>query len=97
MNNLSRLSQNRAPLHCTPKGLRRGKASLFPTRPRPTRPPCLRGLTRTETRSAASAVARPPTSLGDQLRLNRQRRRRGLGNVQSPPLPLHPLPLSPNR
>src|ERR1035438_8902543 len=54
-----------------------GKASSFPTRPRPTRPPCLRGLTRTEARSAASAVARPPTSLSDQLRLNRQRRRGG--------------------
>jgi hypothetical protein len=59
-----------------PRGLRRGKASSFPTRPRPTRPPCLRGLTQTEARSAASAVARPPTSLWDQLRLNRHRRRR---------------------
>jgi hypothetical protein len=40
-------------------------------------------------RSAASAVARPPTSRRDQLRLDRSRRRRGLGDAKLPLLPLH--------
>ena len=46
--------------------------------------------------SAASAVARPPTSRQDQLHLNRQRRRRGLGNAKLPLLPLHQCPPQPN-
>ena len=40
---------------------------------------------------------RPPPCLWDQLRLNRQRRRRGLRNIQLPPVPLHRLPLRRNR
>jgi hypothetical protein len=47
-----------------------GKASSFPTRPRPTQLRCLRGLTRTEAPRAAGA----DTSY--QLRLDRRRRRR---------------------
>ena len=50
------------PSGCTPRRSRRGKASSFPKRPRPVRPPCLRGSTRTEAPSDASAVARLPTS-----------------------------------
>ena len=46
---------------------------------------------RTEARSAASPVARPPTSCQDQLRLNRRRRQRGLGNAKLTQLPLHRL------
>ena len=47
---------------CTPRRSRRGKVSSSPTRPRPARPRCRRGLTRTEAPSAAGAVARPLTS-----------------------------------
>src|ERR1700735_2082098 len=43
---------------------------------------------------AASAVARPPTSRRGRLRLDRRRRRRGLGDAKLPLLPLHRLPLS---
>ena len=51
---------------------------------------------RTEARSAASAVARPPTSRRDQLRLDRWRRRRGLGNAK-PDASAAPLaPAQPN-
>ena len=50
--------------------------------------------TRTEARSAAGAVARPPTSRRDQLRLDRRRRRRGLGEAKLPLLPLHWFPRS---
>jgi DNA topoisomerase III len=71
-----------------------GKASSSPARPRPIRQPCPRGLTRTKARSAARAVARPPSSRRDQLRLNRRRRRKGLGNARLVLLPLHRLPLS---
>ena len=69
------------------KKITQGKASSFPRRPRPLG--CLSAwIDRTEARSAASAVARPPTSRRDQLRLNRRRRRRGFGDVKSPlPLP----------
>ena len=56
--------------------------------PRPARPRCLRGLTRTETPSAAGAVVRPPTSRLVQLRLNRRGRQGGLGNAKLAPMPL---------
>ena len=87
------LNPNRSvrPSCCTLRRSRRGKASSFPTRPRPARPPCLRGLTRTETASAAGAVARLPTSRLVQLRLNRRGRRRGLGNAKLTPMPLRRL------
>jgi hypothetical protein len=73
---------------CTPRRSHKGKASSFPTRPRAVRPLCLRGLTRTETPSAAGAVARPPTSRLVQLPLNRRGRRGGLGNAKLVPMPL---------
>jgi hypothetical protein len=74
-----RPSSGRVELQSGPVAVRRsrkGKASLFPTRPRPTRPRCLRGLTRTETASAASAVVRPPTSRLVHPRFNRPGRRK---------------------
>ena len=49
---------------------------------------------RTDARSAASTVARPPTSWQGQLRLNRPRRRRGLGNAKLTLRPLHRFPRS---
>jgi DNA topoisomerase-3 len=70
---------------CTLRRSRSGKASSFPTRPRPTRLQWPRGLTRTRARSAARAVARPPTSRRDQFHLNRRRRRRDLGNARLMP------------
>ena len=53
---LGSLNSNRSvrPSCCTPRRSRRGKASSFPTRPRPAQLPCLRGSTRTEARTAAS-------------------------------------------
>ena len=66
--NQNRLVRRRC---CTPRRSRRGKALSFLTRPRPTRLRCRPGLTRTETPSAASAVARLPTSRLVQQRLNR--------------------------
>ena len=69
-----KLKPNRSvrPSCCTPRRSHRGKASSFPTRPRPARPRCLRGLNRTETASAAGAVERLPTSRLVHLRLNRR-------------------------
>jgi hypothetical protein len=52
----------------------------------------VRGLTRTETRRAASAVARPPISRQVRLRLNRPRRQRELENAKLTPMPLRWLP-----
>ena len=40
----------------TPRGSRGGKASSFPTRPRPVRPPCPRGLNSNEAVSAAATA-----------------------------------------
>jgi DNA topoisomerase len=81
-----------------PRRSRRGKASPFPRKPRPTRLPCPRGLIRIESPSGTSAVMRTSTSWQGQLRLNLWRRRRGLGNpkLTMPPLhiPLHRLPRS---
>jgi hypothetical protein len=48
--------------YCTLRRLRRGKASSSPTKQRPIRPPCLRGLIGTGARSGASAVARWATN-----------------------------------
>ena len=76
----------------TPRRSRKGKASSLPTRPRPARLPCLRGLNRTEAASAAVAVARLPTSQLVQRRLNRRGRHRGLGNATLAPMLLRRLP-----
>jgi hypothetical protein len=55
---------------CTLRKSRSGKASSFPTRPRPTRLQWPRGLTRAKARSAARAVARPPSGRRDRSRLS---------------------------
>ena len=74
---------------CTRKKLHRGKASSFPTRPRPTRLPWPCGLARTKESSAAKAVGRSPSGRRVQFHLNRRRRRRGLGNARLMPFPFH--------
>jgi hypothetical protein len=81
-------SRSVQPRCCTPRKSRLGKASSFPTRPRPPRPQWPRGLTRTKARSAARAVARPPSGRRDQLHLNRWRRRRSpeSGRLLLPPV-----------
>src|SRR4029077_12534464 len=60
---------------------------------RPTQPRCPRGLTRTETRHATSAVARPHIGRQVRLRLNRPRHQRELENTKLTPMPLRWLPL----
>ena len=76
---------------CTPRRSRRGKASSFPMRRRPTRPRCPRGLTSnrgTKRRNSGRKSASRPagsTSLGP-------RHRRGLGSAKPAPMPLPRLP-----
>ena len=88
-----RMNPNRSVRHscCTLKRLRRGKGSLFPTRPRPTRLRCRLGSIRTEAASAAGAV-RPSSRQRDWLRLNRRRRRREVRNAKVTQLSLQRLP-----
>jgi hypothetical protein len=76
-----------------PRSWRRRKASSFPMMQGPTQPRCPRGLTRTEPRNAASAVARPHIGRQVRLRLNRPRHQREFENTKLTPMPLRWLPL----
>jgi hypothetical protein len=64
VNRLGSTNPNRQVRHscCTRVRSRKDKASLFPKRPRPVRPPCRRGSTRTEARSAGAAAQRLNTA-----------------------------------
>ena len=77
-----------------PRSLRRRKASLFPTRPRPVRLPCRRGSTPIRSRRVARAVASVSTRRRDQSLLNppfqRKRSRKGAANVVATATPSTP-------
>ena len=73
-------------------GLRRRKASSFPTRQKPAWQPCPHGSNRTRVRCVASAAARPPKSRRDP-----QSQRRGPGDAEMITLPLHQLLLGRTR
>src|SRR5271169_5917318 len=65
-----------------PKSLRRRKASLFPTRPRPLRQRCRRGSTPIGSRRATRAVVSVSTRRRNQSLLNPQFQKRDLGNAR---------------
>ena len=73
------------------KKIAQGKGLVIPEEAKATRSRCLRGLIRTETVSAAGAIAKLPTSRLVQLRLNRRGQQRGLANAKPAPLLLHQL------
>ena len=73
----SKSNRSARPSCCTPRRSHRGRPSSPPTRAKPARTRCLRGLTRAKTPSATGAVLRPPTSRLVYQRLNRRGRQRG--------------------
>ena len=70
-----------------PRSLRRRKASLFPTRPRPVRLPCRRGSTPIRSKSATRVVASVSTRRRNQSLLDPRVQERDLGNARQMSLP----------
>src|SRR4029077_12635028 len=70
-----------------PRSLRRRKASLFPTRPKPVRLPCRGGSTPIRSRRVARAVASVSTRRRDQSLLNPPFQKRDLGSARQMSLP----------
>src|SRR5271163_3866547 len=70
------------PRYYLPRSLRRRKASLFPTRPRPVRLPCRGGSTPIRSRRVARAVASASTRRRNQSLLNPPFQKRGLGSAR---------------
>ena len=76
---------------CTPRGLRKGRASSFPTRSRPTRLPCPHGLTRTEGtkrhKRGRKTTHKAQRSIAPQSTPPTKRSRKRKGEADAAPLP----------